>query len=444
MVHSLLTCLVSVLVVTQRVEGAEVDCASLKCPQHQAFRGSFTNATYFFDPDYHIWRPNMEKGFTDLMHETDPGLASSVTWTFCDPADESAANCKCTNRGDPDGTRVTHSLTVWGQPLGGPPATADDVGAVLPGIRYCCSVGPDDGSTRGSCVDHQCSRDPTGPACQTDEDCGTCNMVLTRDDEEPDVAKSPYPAFDPDCKFIMGSKKMRLNYLSWRQSTDDQITSPLGIYVENSNDPGKYPSGSSPADNSDLAYDSLLLEVDEESEWPYAQCNGNSDEKNVFRHMSTLSSTTCRKCTGASDCTDNLRINCLNARLKKVPIKQQTWPFLLVSFGGGFLFLASWGFLFWSVRDPVHSEAVPSDADPTPNHARNASAASPYVNHRSKNQRRCDRCGSTVDESNAKFCAVCGAPSTEFLVYKRNGLWERDIKKQNPNPNRQSNGANRK
>ena len=159
------------------------------------------------DPDFHIWRPNMDAKLVGPHNTFDHALAASVTWAFCDPNDDThnAQSCKCA--GGKAGVRVTHSLTVWGQPEDGPPMTADEVGAKLPGIPYCCTVGPEDGTTRGRCRDHECDLDPNGARCESDDDCNTCNMVLTRDDENAnDPTRSPYPKFDPECNFILGAK----------------------------------------------------------------------------------------------------------------------------------------------------------------------------------------------------------------------------------------------
>ena len=122
--------------------------------------------------------------------------------------------------------------------------------------------------------------------------------------------------------------------------------------------------------------------------------------------MSDYTSMGCRSCSGTggsegSTCTNRLNINCLNARFAFVPLKPPTLPYILVSAGGGALFLISWMYLFWAVREPEAIDSSGVDEGPgLPAGGDGGGAASPYVSRRKA--LRCDGCGSSIDNKSAK------------------------------------------
>ena len=154
-----------------------------------------------------------------------------------------------------------------------------------------------------------------------------------------------------------------------------------------------------------LVTDVLLLEVDNEDDWPLPQCE-EGGAGYPFRHMSDYTSMGCRSCSGTggsegSTCTNRLNINCLNARFAFVPLKPPTLPYILVSAGGGALFLISWMYLFWAVREPEAIDSSGVDEGPgLPAGGDGGGAASPYVSRRKA--LRCDGCGSSIDNKSAK------------------------------------------
>lgn len=338
----------------------------------------------------------------------DPALSSSVTWNF-----GSQGSCS-------GGVLVHQYLTVWGQPPNGPPPSAYDYGAQLKTTKYCCTVDGGGAETSGRCVDKYCELDTT-KQCRNDEDCGICNMVLTLEENEKVDRK-----YDPDCKYLMASSRMRFNFLNWQSNSqltgkkDDLKKWNNSIIIARDKTPSNLPSGDTAGS---MAVDSLILEADSGS-WPLTICDPSGSE-GPFRHSSEYMSKGCRGCTDGTQCSSPDRINCLNARLEFSPPIEPSWSFLIVVLTGAALFLGSWLYLFCSVNLLADAEST-DDQQQLVNNARTNTGEmeqSPYINRRS--QLRCGSCGASIDNKNMKFCAFCGKSKSGFLSYDlTSGTWK--------------------
>ena len=283
----------------------EKSCSDLKCPVGKLFSGSFTNASYFWDEDFQLWRPNMEFRTAGFDGTWDPALSATVHWQF-----GGAGSCASGN-----GVMLSQVLTVWGQPPSGPPQSALDFGSQLPETQYCCTV--EGTTTQGRCHNKRCAL--SGQPCEVDATCGVCNMVMVL--EKPATKEAPHPNYDRHCAYMVAASRMRLNYLSYQ--SDKEITGKEAgnhsIIVANENIPSKPPSGTTTGEEAggQFALDSLILEVEEDGQWPMPQCSSGAGSSAPFPNMSTYTSAGCRGCVNGQ-CANQDRINCLNARLKLV------------------------------------------------------------------------------------------------------------------------------